>query len=42
MRGINMSLEDIFLQLTGGASIPALEDPSDATPKETVVEGDKQ
>jgi ABC-2 type transport system ATP-binding protein len=31
MRGINMSLEDIFLQLTGGAS-QALETPTDASP----------
>ena len=30
MRGINMSLEDIFLQLTGGGASPALETPATA------------
>jgi ABC-2 type transport system ATP-binding protein len=39
MRGINMSLEDIFLQLTGGSPSPALAAPP-AT--EAATEGDKQ
>jgi ABC-2 type transport system ATP-binding protein len=35
MRGINMSLEDIFLQLTGGnAPSPALESPVETAPKD--------
>ncbi len=40
MRGINMSLEDIFLQLTGGASQP-LETPVDQ-PVEVPVAGEKK
>jgi ABC-2 type transport system ATP-binding protein len=39
MRGINMSLEDIFLQLTGGSPSPALESPKPEAAAET-SEGD--
>ena len=38
MRGISMSLEDIFLQLTGASPSPALESPAVETP----AEGNKQ
>jgi hypothetical protein len=34
MRSINMSLEDIFLQLTGGIPSEALESPGNEKPAE--------
>jgi len=42
MKGISMSLEDIFLQLTGASASPALESPAAETPaNEAAAEGNK-